>query len=165
VNWLDFAIIVVLVWFALVGLSTGLVRELVTLFAATIGVILAGRYYQKLADDIAIVHTGDTVNRLIAFIAIFAACVLAGHLAGTALRDFVSLLLLGPLDRAGGFVFGFIQGFVIVELVLIACATFPAAQWMTRALDTSLLTPVFLSALPWLLHLLPSGFREAVAGF
>jgi membrane protein required for colicin V production len=165
VNWLDFAIIVVLVWFTLAGLTSGLVRELVALLAATLGVIVAGRYYTRLADDIALVHTGPAEDRLIAFIAIFAACVLAGQLLGVALHGAVSVLLLGPIDNAGGLAFGFVKGAIIVELLLIGFATFPVAQWMTNALDTSLLAPVFLEGVPWLLHLLPGAFHAGVAAF
>lgn len=164
-NWLDFVIIVTLIWFAFAGLSTGLVRELVGVLASSLGVVLAGHYYQRLADDIKIAYDDPTVDRLIAFIAIFAACFLAGQLLGIALKDLVSLLLLGWLDRAGGLLFGLAEGVVVVELLLIAFAAFPAAQWMSKALDTSLLTPVFLSGVPWLLHLLPASFRQAVSGF
>jgi membrane protein required for colicin V production len=165
VNWLDFIVILIMVWFAFTGLTTGLVREVVALLASTIGVVLAGRYYARLADDIAIVHTGATANRLVAFVAIFAACVLAGQLAGLALKGFVSTLHLSWLDRAGGLAFGILKGAVIVEALLIGMANFPAAVWMAKALDTSLLAPVFLSGVPWLLHLLPASFRIGVAAF
>ena len=165
VNWLDFVIVVTIIWFGVAGMTTGLVREIVTWGAALLGVALAGRYYLKLADDIRIVHDGATVDDLIAFIAIFAGVVLAGHILGAVLKGAVSLLLLGWLDRAGGLLFGLIKGAIIVEAVLIAFATFPAAGWMTQALDTSLLAPVFLSGVPWLLHLLPGSFKQGVAGY
>jgi membrane protein required for colicin V production len=165
VNWLDFVIIVTIVWFALAGLTTGLVREAVALFAALVGVVLAGHYYQRLADDVRIVHDDANVDRLVAFLAIFAACVLIGQLAGTMLKGAVSLLLLGSIDHAGGLVLGTLKGCVIVELVLLGFAAFPAAGWMTKAMDTSLLAPVFLSGVPWLLHLLPASFRAAASGF
>jgi membrane protein required for colicin V production len=165
VNWLDFAIIVTIVWFAFAGLTTGLIREVVTLVAAILGVLLAGRLYQRLADDIRIVHDDPRLSRLIAFIAIFGATVLGGQILAGLLKHTASLLLLGPADRLAGLAFGLLKGLIIVELVLIAFVVFPAAGWMTSAIQTSLLAPIFLNGAPWLLHLLPGIFRVAVHAF
>jgi membrane protein required for colicin V production len=161
-NWLDFVIIVTIIWFAFTGLATGLIREVVMLVASFAGVLLAGHLYLRLADDIKIVHDDPRVDRLIAFLAIFTATVLAGQIIGILLRDVASALLLGPFDHLGGLALGLLKGCIIVELVLIAFAAFPAASWMTTALDNSLLAPVFLSGVPWLLHLLPGSFSSSV---
>ena len=161
-NWLDFAIIVTILWFAITGLTVGLLREVVTLVAVFLGVVLAGRLYARLADDIRIVHADTRMDQLIAFIAIFGATALAGQIAGSLLKQTASLLLLGPVDRVAGLAFGLLKGLIIVELVLIAFAVFPSAMWMKTAIDTSLLAPLFLDGAPWLLHLLPGGFRSAV---
>lgn len=162
VNWLDLAIIVTILWFTFSGLTTGLLREGVTMLAAFVGVVLAGRFYQRLAEDIRIVHDDILVDRLIAFVAIFAATLLAGQVVGTVLRQAASLLMLGSFDRFAGLVFGFVKGCVIVELVLVAFTVFPAASWMASAIDSSLVAPLFLNGAPWLLHLLPGTFRERV---
>lgn len=164
-NWLDVAIIVTIIWFSLTGLSAGLLREVATLLAALVGVLLAGRLYQRLAADVKLVHDDPRAAHLIAFIAIFAATFLAGQLVGGFLKQAAALLLLGAADRTAGLVFGFIKGCVVVELTLIAFAVFPAAGWMTSAIDGSLIAPVFLSGVPLLLHLLPGSFRQAVHGF
>ncbi|HEY8837988.1 MAG TPA: CvpA family protein, partial [Dehalococcoidia bacterium] len=161
-NWLDFAIIVTILWFAITGLTAGMLREVVTLVAVFLGVVLAGRLYARLADDIRIVHDDPRMDQLIAFIAIFGATALAGQIAGSLLKQTASLLLLGPVDRVAGLAFGLLKGLIIVELVLIAFAVFPSAMWMKTAIDTSLLAPLFLDGAPWLLHLLPGGFRSAV---
>jgi membrane protein required for colicin V production len=165
VNWLDFVIILVMVWFAFTGLATGLIREVVMTVACILGVLLAGRLYLRLADDIRIVHDDPTFDRLVAFIVIFAAVFLAGQIAGAYLRQAARLLLLGPLDRLGGLAFGVVEGFLLIETLLIAFAVFQVAGWMTSAIDQSLLAPVFLNGAPWLLHLLPDAFREGVRAF
>jgi membrane protein required for colicin V production len=165
VNWLDFAIIVTILWFSIAGLSTGLLREVVTLLAAFVGVLLAGRLYPRLAEDIRLVHDDPLMAKLIAFIAIFGATLLAGQLVAGFLKGTASLLLLGSADRAAGLLFGFLKGCIVVEVVLIGFAVFPAAGWMTTAIDGSLLAPVFLSGVPWVLHLLPGSFRQGVRAF
>jgi membrane protein required for colicin V production len=165
VNWLDFVIVAVIVWSAFAGLMTGLVREVVGLIAVVAGVFLAGKFYQRLADDIKIVHEGTLVNQLAAFLGIFAATVLAGQIATGVLKGAVSLLMLGPLDRLGGLALGIVTGCMVVELLLIAFAALPAAGWMSSALDHSLLAPIFLSGVPWLLKLLPAPFRAAAQSY
>jgi membrane protein required for colicin V production len=165
VNWLDVAIIVVLLWFTFTGLTTGLVREIVPLGAAVIGVVLAGHFYLRLADDIKIVYDNPTVDRLVAFVSIFGASVLAGEIVAGMLKGTASLLLLGPADQVVGFFFGLLKGAIVVELVLIGFAVFPAANWMTTAMNSSLIAPVFLSGVPWLLHLLPGSFSAGVRAF
>jgi len=72
--------------------------------------------------------------------------------------------MLGPLDHIGGLVFGLLKGFVLVEGLLILFAGY-RVEALTRAMDGSLLTPLFLHGLPVLLHLLPGEFRQAVARF
>ncbi len=164
-NWLDFAIIVTILWFSVVGLNSGLLREVVTLLASIVGVVLAGRLYLRLGDDIRLIHDELTLARLIAFLAIFGATLLAGQIAAGFLKETASLLRLGSADRAAGVLFGFLRGCIVVELVLIGFAVLPAAGWMTASIDGSLLAPVFLSGVPWLLQLLPGSFRQAVRSF
>lgn len=164
-NWLDFAIIVTVAWFAFTGLATGLVREVVMLVAAFLGVVLAGQLYPRLADDIKIVNADARVDDLIAFLAIFTAVVLAGQIVGSLLRGVASMLFLGPFDHLGGLAFGLLKGGIIVELVLLAFATFPASGWMSGALSSSLLAPVFLDGAPLLVHVLPGVFSAGAKAF
>ena len=49
-NWVDIAIIVVGIIFAVIGLRHGIVRTLFTLAGLIGGVALAGNYYQPLAN-------------------------------------------------------------------------------------------------------------------
>jgi membrane protein required for colicin V production len=165
VNWVDLVIILVIVWFTFNGLSTGLVRELLALAGALIGVVLAGHFYLRLADDVKIVYDSQLTDRLIAFVSIFAACLLAGHLIGGTTDQAGNMLQLGSANRASGLLLGFVKGCVIVEFLLIAFVVFPAAAWAATAIDKSLLAPVFLKGVPWLLNLLPGIFRADVRSF
>ncbi|HLZ68810.1 MAG TPA: CvpA family protein [Dehalococcoidia bacterium] len=164
-NWVDLVIILIVVWFTFNGLSTGLVRELIALAGALIGVTLAGHLYPRLADDVKIVYDSQDTDRLVAFLAIFVACVLAAHLIGGTTDQAGNLLKLGSADQALGLIFGFVKACVIVELLLIAFVVFPAAVWAASAIDKSLLAPVFLKGVPWLLNLLPGLFRAKVRVF
>lgn len=163
-NWLDIVIIAALAWFALAGLSAGILRESVTLVAAALGVVLAGLLYKRLADDMSIFTDSDLVANIAAFVSIFAAVFIAGQIVAGLLKQTASLLMLGPIDSLAGLVFGLIKGFIVVEMALILFAAY-RIDTITRAMDGSLLTPFFLNGLPVLLTVLPHEFRAAVERF
>jgi membrane protein required for colicin V production len=163
VNWLDVGIVVAMLVCAYLGLTLGLVRQGVALLAALLGVLLAGRFYNRLASDISIVSSDTTSDQLIAFTTIFLAMVLAGYIAAGFLREVArSMLLDDNLDGIGGLLCGLLLGFVLVEMLLIGFTAFPAAGWARSAIDGSLFAPLFLKGAPLLLHLLPSVIRQAV---
>ncbi len=163
-NWLDILILAVLAWFALAGLSAGILREAVTLLAAVLGVLVAGQLYKQLAADFAIFTDRTTVATIAAFLTLLGAVLLAGQIAAVLLKRTAALLMLGPLDHIAGLLFGLVKGFVLVEGLLFLFAGY-RVEAITRAMDGSLLTPVFLQGLPVLLHLLPGEFRQAVERF
>ena len=163
-NWLDFVIIGALAWFALTGLSAGILRELVTLLGVVLGVILAGLLYKQLADDLLIFPINQRTAHIAAFLAIFGAMFLAGQIVAVLLKRTAQLLLLGPIDALAGLLFGLLKGFVVVEAALILFAAYRVGV-MTEAMDGSLLTPIFLDGLPILLSVLPGEFRDAVERF
>src|SRR5215204_350208 len=70
-NWLDLVILLVLAWFAIAGATAGLPRELVTLLAMLLGVVLAGLFHERLATDLLLFIDREQTARVAAFAAIF----------------------------------------------------------------------------------------------
>lgn len=163
-NWLDLALALVILWFAIAGATAGFVRESVTLLAALLGVVVAGLTYRALAADILEMTSGERTARIIAFSAIFLAVLLAGQIVAMLLKGVTRSLALGWLDHPAGLVVGVIKGVAIVEAVLFLFARYHV-NGMLRAMDGSLLTPFFLHGVPVLLALLPADFRSAVHAF
>jgi membrane protein required for colicin V production len=163
-NWLDILIIGTLIWFALAGLSAGILRESVTFLGAVVGIILAGLLYEQLADDLLVFNISNRTANIAAFLAIFAAVFFAGQIGAVLLKRPASLLMLGPIDHSAGLVLGILKGFVVVEGALILFAGYPVGQ-IQSAMNGSLLTPFFLKGLPILLNVLPGEFRNAVEAF
>lgn len=164
VNWLDAAILLTFFWFGFTGLTAGLVRSGLTMLAFLIGVVLAGLFYERLANDLHVIISNDTAARAVAVLAIFGATSLAGQLVAIFLKQAIAVLFFGPLDGAGGLVLGLIKAFILVELVLILFVTYRYGP-MTTALDHSRLASVFLDHVPVLTNFLPSDFRNAVNQF
>jgi len=160
-NWLDVIVVLIVAWFTFAAFWAGLIREVVTIVGVALGIVLAGFFYQDLADDVKLVIDTDNAPPIIAFLLIFGACALAGQLAAMVLKQTASLLMLGTFDHLLGAVFGFVKGIAIVEILMILFVTFPALG-LKDAIDESLFGPLFLDGIPFLLKILPSEFDSAV---
>ena len=163
-NWVDFAIIAVIVWFTFASLRAGFIREAMALAGAVVGVILAGQFYQRFAADIEVFIDDARAAEVSAFIIIFGATLLGTQMIALFLKRAASLLMLGPLDAMGGGVLGFLKGFVIVEALLIAAVTFPTLHMQDDVTESSF-SAFFLDLLPVLKLLLPDEFKEAIDNF
>jgi membrane protein required for colicin V production len=163
-NWLDLVILLVLAWFTIAGATAGLPREVVTFLAMLAGVVLAGLFHERLANDLSVFTDDQPLARVIGFLAIFLATWGAGQIAVVVFKTQALTVTFGPLDRPGGGVLGFIKGAVLVETVLVLFARYQF-RTMTNAIDGSFLAPFFLDAFPFILVLLPGAFRDAVEAF
>ena len=159
-NWLDIAILVVLAWFIFSAFTAGLIREVVTIVSAILAVVLAGLFYERLADDVGTFIDSTRAARIVAFLVIFGAIVLAGQVVAGLLKETASLLMLGTFDHLAGAVFGLVKGLVIIQMLLILFATYPSLH-LDDAISESALSPVFLDRAPILLQVLPAEFDAA----
>jgi uncharacterized membrane protein required for colicin V production len=163
-NFLDLVILLTLAWFTIAGATARLPRELVTLFAMLLGVVLAGLFHERLADDLLVLIDSFRVARVVGFAAIFFAVWGAGQIAVVLFKDAALSLTFGPLDFGGGLAAGLLKGIILVEATLFLFARYQF-DTMTSAIDGSLLPPIFMRGIPFVLWLLPSAFRAAVDAF
>ena len=163
-NWLDIVIILIVAFFAATAFFAGLIRELVTLASAVVGIVVAGLFYDDLARDVLVfIDNKDTAN-IVGFLMLLGAIYLAGQLIAIMLKQVTAILLLGWADRLGGALFGLLKGLVVVEVLLILFVTYPQLG-LDDAIEDSGLASVFLDAIPVLLLILPNEFEQAVDAF
>src|SRR5581483_3225349 len=124
-NWLDIVIVLIIGWLTFSAFNAGLIREVVTVAAALLGVIIAGLYYDNLAQDVLVFVGSDKAALVVAFLMLFGSVVLMGQLAAIILKQTASLLMLGWADHLAGAAFGFLKGFIIVEALLILFVAYP----------------------------------------
>jgi membrane protein required for colicin V production len=160
VNWLDAAILAILIWFIFAAFHAGFIREVVTIVTVILGVVLAGLFYEQLADDIGTFIDSERAARTVAFLVIFGTVALAGQVAAMLLKETAGLLMLGTFDHLAGAVFGLAKGVVIVQVLLILFATYPSLG-LDDAISDSDLSPVFTKHAPILLQVLPAEFDAA----
>ena len=159
-NWVDLLIAGVLAWTTLRAFSNGLIREAIGLLSLVAGVLLSGAYYDDLATNIDFLVPDPATRRLAAFTAIFAGTAIAGQVIALVMRQAAAILMLGPIDRIGGALFGLAKGLLLVEVALVAVAVFPAQTAVAREVHASKAAPIFLTYLPVAQLGLPPEFRE-----
>ena len=85
-NWLDITIILIIGTFTISAFSSGLIREVVTLVSAVVGVVFAGLFYDDLKRDVLVFIHDDEAALFFSFLALFGSVYLAGQLIAIMLK-------------------------------------------------------------------------------
>jgi len=142
-NWLDIAILTVLLLLLLKGLWLGLIRELCTLAGLAGGTYLAMNYRAPLGQLFAEwLKAAPELLNLLAAILLFLATMMTCILLGMVLSRFMKLIFLGGFNRVLGGLFGLIQGVVLLTLLLYGLAQ---TNWLRESRQNSRLTPPFIT--------------------
>jgi len=156
-NWLDIVIIVFLAITVITGLSKGLIKTIIPLVGIIIAVVLAGHSYGSVADWLSTwLHSPSQAN-IAGFAIIFVAVVIVSLIIASLLSKFLSLLLLGWVDKLGGAVLGFVIGGLVCGAILtiITKYNFPG---MEGTIHDSNLASFFVNNFNMVLPFLPSEF-------
>ncbi len=157
--WLDIAIIVAIAIAILIGLRIGIIRAVLSLAGLIVGVILAGRYYLPLSQQLSFIPY-ENAAKVVAFaIILIGVMVIAGVLASL-LKWAASAIMLGWVNRLGGAVFGLFLGAIFCGALLAIWVKF----FDIAAISESNLAAILLDRLPVVLALLPDEF-DAVRSF
>jgi membrane protein required for colicin V production len=148
------AIVVVSTAFAVIK---GLVREVISLVALIGGFILAVLFYRIPAGWLAEFSRTDSIADLLGFLIIFLGCILLGIIAALVINRFVKEASLKWIDRILGGIFGFLRGWAISSILVLALIAFPVREnIMTR----SFLAPFLLSGARTAVLLVPQELKD-----
>lgn len=140
--FIDILILVVFAGSILLGLKTGLIKQIGSLAGCVLGLIAARAVGGSVASVIASIFPHDFGH---SEAGIYAAGVLGGVLVfmivyivvvflARSLKMLTTMLLMGPLDRALGAVFAVLQCFVGLSIVLnVYAASHPDSDFMERS--------------------------------
>lgn len=163
-NWVDIVIIVLLVGFVVAAYSAGLIREVVTLVASLLGVVIAGLLYDEFSADVLVFVHNEEASRAIAFIILFGSIYLMGQIAAYVLKATAHIMMLGWTDRAGGAAFGLVKGLIVIQVLVILFAAYPSLD-LDSAIDDSTIGRFFVDDASFMLVILPGEFETRVDQF
>lgn len=162
----DFVMIAIVAVGAARGAYRGIIREVLSLTGFIVGIILANQYHNSfgnwLSNNLSGIFGGlrvITVAQAIAFVIVVLLAVAAANFAGELLHKFLGIGLPGCLDRLGGFVIGFVEVIVFLDVALLALGGINPTM-LADLLDHSALTASIWSYAPGLFAMLPKDWLQ-----
>jgi len=159
-NWLDIVIIIAIAISAYLGLRIGIIKAALSLAGLIVGVILAGRYYIPLSQQLSFIPQAN-IAKIVAFAIILIGVMIIAAVAAVLLKWAVSKMMLGWVNRLGGAVFGLVLGAIFCGALLAIWVKFVGIE---GAITESTLAAILLDRFPIVLALLPGEF-DAVRSF
>ena len=124
VNWLDLVITVTWISGLFLGWKMGLFGAVFAAGGAVVGVFLAARFSDNVADLLTDSVTSDTLATVIAYVAILALAFTAAQVLRTVLIEGLKRIAMGWLDPVGGMLLGLVAGFVLAGALVAVMARY-----------------------------------------
>ena len=159
-NWLDIAILVLIVIPTLICLRIGIIKAVLSLAGVVFGVILAGRFYVVLSEQLTFISQAN-LAKIVAFAIILVGVMLIAGVLASVLKWIISAVMLGWVNRLGGALFGFALGAIFCSALLAIWAKFLGVE---GPIVESALATLLLDRFPMILALLPDEF-DAIRSF
>lgn len=140
-NWIDFVILGVIGFSALISLVRGFVKEALSLIIWASAIFISNHYYERLAVYFTKIDEG-LFRKGAAVVALLVATLVVGAVLNYVIAQLVQKTGLTGTDRVLGVVFGALRGVLIVAGALFfidAFTTIPGSDWW----QDSLLIPEF----------------------
>ena len=146
-SWLDPVIALILLFAAVRGFATGLIRSASGLLGIAAGLIAASRYYAFAGDFLVrYVQIPQAFSDLVCFLLLFVAAFAVVMAAGSLLAALTRFQLLKALDKAGGAMAGLAIGAAMPGIILILLSTFPPGGPFREEIDRSTLASPLVGA-------------------
>ncbi|MFC1904019.1 CvpA family protein [Chloroflexota bacterium] len=155
-NWLDIVIIVLIAIPTLIGLRIGIIKTVLSLAGAIAGIILAGRFYAPLAEQLTFIPQ-DNLAKIAAFAIILVVVMVIAGVIASVIKWLASIVMLGWVNRLGGAILGLALGAIFCSALLAIWAKFLGTG---GPIADSGLAILLLDRFPMVLALLPEEFNS-----
>jgi membrane protein required for colicin V production len=130
-NWVDYAILAILLLSAVVSILRGFTREAISLLGWIVAFWVALTFTPMLADRMQTLIPTPSIRIGVAFVALLMTCLLIAGIVNFLAAKLVDKTGLSGTDRVLGIVFGVVRGMVVVALLVLLAGltTMPKDPW------------------------------------
>ena len=156
-TFLDFAFALIIVISTGFALTKGLAREIISLVALVGGFVIAVLYYPVTAHWFMEFSRNDSVANLMGFMLIFLGSILVGAVIAFLANRFIKMAALEWVDRLLGGLYGFLRGWAIASIIILALIAFPVRE---NLLARSYLAPYLLAGARFAAYMVPKDLKN-----
>jgi len=159
-NWIDYAIIVVITFFTIIGIVRGFVREAMSLLTWVTALIVGILFYEPIAEMFFSSISTVLIRYMLSFILLVLATLILGGIVNYLMGKLVKSTKSNLPDHIVGTLFGAAKGAAVVSISVLIINSFVVLQgalWRE-----SLLVPKFTPASVWLEQQLPEMLRDVL---
>jgi membrane protein required for colicin V production len=152
--WVDYAILGIIGLSALVSISRGFLREILSLAGWILASWVAFNFMHKFSPMLAPIVPTPSIAQVSTFVILFVAILFATGLINFMVGKLVNATGLSGTDRSLGIIFGIARGIVIVSILILVAGFTPLPQdpWWQESILIKHFTPLVL----WLKSQLPA---------
>ncbi len=160
---IDIILLIILLALLVYGWRTGLIKTVGGLIGLIVGIILASRYFQIVADWVLpIVDNRENLAKIIGYLVVFVAVnVIIGIFVSILTSIFKIIPFLTTLNRLSGAILGLIAGVFGIGFLIIMIDKFPFSEFVTKYFANSELVPCLVAVASYLTPLLPEAVEQA----
>ena len=127
-NWLDWAIVIIVLISAVIGFKRGMVRELVSLGSWVAAILLARTLGPQVSEMLEPYVSHDATRTGLGLVLTALVVIITGSVIGRIAGKAVLAAGLGAVDRLLGLVFGGLRGIAILVLLTAVVTLTPFAE-------------------------------------
>lgn len=157
-NWVDFAIVIIVALTTFSSLRAGVIRQAMALIGLAVGIYGAVGNYQRLAAQLATFVTNPALCSAVAFLLILVVVWVGAAFVATLFRGALNAFGLGWADNLMGMIVGLLMGLLVVVGLLSLMVRLPIPALSEAVQQSTLATYVFM-LLPYFRKLLPSDLK------
>ena len=165
-GFIDIVLIVIVGAFVLFGFFFGFVHTLGSLLGTIVGIIFASRLVDPAFETFGFLFGGGTFARILIFILIFFIITrLVGivfWMCGKVLNVLMWIPFARSIDRLLGGLFGFVEGIIVVGVVLFYAMQVLPDDTLKTALETSVVADFLVTTMSVLQVFFPETAQQAV---
>lgn len=159
---IDIILLIILLGFFVYGWQSGLIKTVGGVLGIVVGIIVAGKYFQVVADWLMpILENRDNLAKILGYLIVFVAVnVVMMVLVSVLTSIFKFVPFLTSLNRLAGAILALLGGVLAIGFLLIMIDKFPFADFLAKYLEGSQIVPVIADVAGVLMPLLPEAVKE-----